>query len=255
MSEEKKIRNSVSRHIALKCVWNAFGDYLPKIFKFSGGGYGIDARLPEEIHKKWIGYIASIERFRDRVKEEIEDIFFPYVFNSQSFLEIQWRPRGVSFETDGVNGCCVYVEEGPDYGYGVHNVDNYEQASVLFIAFSVYLPKLYSALEAFERGDIDFKKIVPLKEGITQRIVLHQIKECDMESDECLHWKSYLCEYCSRNPKAFFLRRDKKNIHQIGDKWEPEGGLSGKNFCRACHANISKPVCPHYGMDNSDDFK
>jgi hypothetical protein len=253
MSEGKKIRNPVSRHIALNSVWNAFGDYLPKIFKFSGSGYGIDARLPREIHKKWIGYIAGIERFRDTVKEEIEDIFSSYAFNGQSFLEIQWRPRGVSFETDGVNGCIVYVEDGPDYGYTVHNVDNYEQASVLFIAFSVYLPKLYSALETFESGNIDLKKVAPLKEGVTQRIKLNRVKECDMKSDECLHWKTYLCEYCSRNPKAFFLT-DKKNIHQIGDKWEPEGGLPGKNFCRVCHANISKPVCPHCGMDNSDDF-
>lgn len=254
MEKEKEIRNPVSRHIVLECIWNTFDCYLPKIFTLGDRSYGIDARLPKEPHKKWIAHISAIEGFRERVKEEIEGVFSSYVFNSQSYLKIYWRPRGVAFETDGVNGCCVYVEDSADYGYTVHNVDHYEQASVLFIALSVYLPKLYSALESFESGRVDSKKITPMKEGVTQKIKLNQIKGCDMEFEECLHWASYLCQYCSRNPKAFFLS-DKKNLYQIGDKWEPEGGLPGKNFCTSCHANISKPICPHCGMDNSDDFK
>ncbi len=259
MKEKKEeIRNPVSRHIALESMWNTFDCYLPKIFSLGDRSYGIDTRLPKEPHKKWIAYIGAIESFRERVREEIEGIFSSHVFNSQSYLEIRWRAHGVAFETDGVNGCCLYVEDSVDYGYTVHNVDHYEQVSVLFIALSVYLPKLYSALESFEAGKVSLKEITPMKEGmkegITQIIKLNKTKGCDMESEECLHWASYLCQYCSRNPKAFFLS-DKKSLYQIGDKWEPEGGLPGKNLCSCCHANISKPICPHCGTDNSDYFK
>jgi len=175
------------------------------------------------------------------------------VFNSQSYIEIWWSPGGVTFNTDG-DRCGIYISGGPDYGYSPHNVDHYEQASVLFISLSIFLSRLYSAMEAFESGSIPVKKCSPLEEEIHERIKLNQQKGCDMTSGECIHWKTYICGHCSRNPKAFFLKT-KNDLVILGDKWEPEGGIPGKNLCVVCGANISKPICHHCGTDNSEYFE
>lgn len=257
MKDDKKVENPVSREIVLGSGWNRFDWYLPRIIRVGGDpfrGYGVNAKLPKKAHEKWISYINGLERFRETIKREIKEVFSQYVFNGQSYLEIWWSPGGVTFNTDG-NRCGIYISgSSSDYGYCPHNVDHYEQASVLFIALSIYLPRLYSAMEAFESGSIPIKKCTPLKEEIRERIKLNQQKGCDMESpDECIHWKTYICEHCSRNPEAFFLKT-KDDLAILGDKWEPPGGIPGKNLCAVCGANISKPICPHCGHDNSDIF-
>lgn len=256
MKDDEKVDNPVSRKIVLDSVWNRIDDYFPRISctsGYGGRGYNVGARLPEEAHKKWISYINGLERFRETVNREIEEVFSHYVFDMQSYIEIWWSLGGVTFNTDG-NACGIYVSGGPDYGYSSHNVDHYEQASVLFIALSIYLHRLYSALDAFESGSISVEKCHPLEKELHQRLNLNRQKECDMDYGECIYWKSIYCEHCSRNPKAFFVKT-KDDLAVFGDKWEPEGGIPGKNLCISCNANISKPICAHCGCDNSEYFR
>lgn len=258
MKDKEKVDNPVSRKIVLNSVWDRIDDYFPWISCTSGCGYGgrgynVGAKLPEEAHKKWISYINGLEKFRERVSREIEEVFSHYVFNRQSYLEIWWSPGGVTFNTDG-DACGIYVSDGSDYGYSSHNVDYYEQASVLFIALSIYLSRLYFALEAFENGSFPVEKCQPLEKELRQKIKLNRQKECDMDSGECIHWKSIYCEHCSRNPKAYFIKTT-DDLAILGDKWEPEGGIPGKNLCISCKANISKPICAHCGCDNSEYFR
>ncbi len=252
----KKVNNPVSREIVLNSVRNRLDCYFPHIGhigKDPFGAYSVTAGLPGKIYKKWISYINGLEGFRETVKREIEEVFSQYVFNSQSYIEIWWSPGGVTFNTDG-NACGIYISGPSDCGYYPHNVDHYEQASVLFIALSIYLSRLYSAMEGFESESIPVEKCSPLEEEIHQRVKLNRQKGCDMTSEECIHWKSFICEHCSRNPKAFFLKT-KDDLAVLGDKWEPEGGIPGKNLCLSCGANISKPICHHCKTDNSEYFK
>jgi len=253
MKKEEKIDNPVSRKIVLTLVYNRIDNYFPDISCASGGGYSVGVRLPEEAYKKWISYVNGLEKFREKVSRKIEEVFSRYVFDCQSYIEIWWSPHSVAFNTDG-NACGIYVSSGPDYSYTSHNVDSYEQASVLFIALSIYLKELYFVLEAFENKSISAENVAPLKEELHQRIKLNRQKECDMDYGECIHWKSFYCEHCSRNPKARFVKT-KDDLAIFGDKWEPEGGIPGKNFCVSCLANISKPICPNCGSDNSGYFR
>lgn len=254
MKDDKKVDNPVSRKIVLDSVRDRINDYFPSISCTGGGrGYNVGTRLPEKAHKKWISYINGLEKFRETVSREIEEVFSRFVFNAQSYLEIWWSPGDVTFNTDG-NACGIHVSDGSDdYGYSSHNVDHYEQASVLFIALSIYLSRLYFSLETFESGSIPAEKCQPLEKALRQRIKLNRQKECDMTSEECIHWKSIYCQHCSRNPKAHFVKT-KDDLAIFGDKWEPEGGIPGKNLCR-CVANISKPICAHCGYDNSEYFR
>lgn len=241
---EEKIDNPVSRKIVLDSVWNRMGDYLPEIH-CHGNRFSLGARLPEKEHRKWIAHINGNPNFREMVKRGLEAIFSNHIFTGRSYLEIRWFPHGTSFETDGVNGCMVYVSsDSGNYEYSCHNIDNFEQASVLFIALSVYLPKLYFALEAFESGELDTKKFPALEKVITEKITLNQVPECKMTFDECIHKYTWLCGICTRNPNAFFIKEN-KDLERIGDKWEPEGGLPGKKLCPVCGANISSEKCPY----------
>jgi hypothetical protein len=242
---EKKLNNPVSRSI-VDSIWNRFGDYFPEIQRFESGGrsnYAVGAKLPEKEHKKWIAHVSGNPNFREVVKQEIEGVFANYVFHGRTFLKIQWTSHGTLFETDGVNGCLVYVVDSVSYGYGYHNIDTFEQAMVLFIALSKYLPRLYSILECLESGEIDSETFSPLQERFTQTITLNLVPDCQMKYGECLHWKSWLCQYCTRNPKAFYIETQ-KDLTRIGDKWEPEGGLPGREICPICGANISTDKCP-----------
>ena len=156
------IDNPVSRGI-VNSIWNRFDEYLPKIIFCPNGGYYIKARLPEAEHKKWIARILGNPNFRDNIIEEIKNIFSSYSFQRQSFLEVRWKPHGASFETNGVNGCNLYVPPSGEYGYTCHNIDNFEQACILFIALAVYLPKLYFQLENFEGGKYNIEKSAQLE--------------------------------------------------------------------------------------------
>jgi len=242
----EKIDNPVSRKI-VNSVYNRLGDYFPEISRHREGlrnWYTINARLPEEIHKKWISRINSNRYFRGMVKGKIEEIFSSYIFNGQSFLEIRWARGGTSFETDGINGCMVFVSaDSGVYNYSCHNIDSFEQAMVLFIALSIYLPFLYFALESFESGNVDVEKFPPLEDRIIQRITLNQVQGCQMKYGECIHWASTLCDLCTRNPKARSILKQ-QDLSRIGDKWEPEGGFPGRELCSACGANMSTGKCP-----------
>lgn len=240
----EKPKNTLSRKIVETKVHNQLFDYFPKILCNTGDGrigFSIGAKLPTEEHKKWISHILGNELFRKKVKKEIENILCRHVFNHQAFLEISWGPGGAAFETTGANGCLVYPESE---AYTCHNIDDFEQAAVLFIVFSVYLENLYFALEEFENGTFNPEKFPPLKEGITDRIELNLVPDCQMKYGECIHWKTWICGLCTRNPKKAFTIKDKTELTRIGDKWEPEGGLPGKNICPVCGANISSEKCP-----------
>jgi len=242
---KKKIDNPVSRSM-IESIWNQFGEYLPVIYPptRSGQGYAIGANLPKE-HKKWIAHINGNPGFREMIKHDIENIFSRYVFDGGSYLRISFSPMGTAFETDGINGCMIYVEPESPSGctYAYHNIDSFEQAMVLFLALSAYLPKLYSALENFESGEYDPKDFPPLQERLDANIKLNRVPECQMKYGECLHWKSVLCEICTRNPKSHSLPTQ-KDVARLGDKWEPEGGLPGKRLCDICGANLSTDKCP-----------
>lgn len=86
----------------------------------------------------------------------------------------------------------------------------------------------------------------PLQDRINETIKLNRVPECQMKYGQCLHWKSMLCEICTRNPKSHNVPTQ-KDVARLGDKWEPEGGLPGKRLCDNCGANISKDKCPFCG--------
>lgn len=178
--------NPVSMGIVSNSVWNKIGDYLPVIINRSDmnmSSWAISARLPKVFYKKWIAYIIGNPKFRKMVEEKIEDAFRNHIFDYQSFLEIRWSSTGVSFETDGENGCMVYVYPGGgDCGYACHNIDTFDQASVLFLALSMYLPDLYFALEFYEKEDLKLE-FQPFPEGkiIYKKIILHS-KRCETKT-------------------------------------------------------------------------
>ena len=243
---EKKVRNPVLRSIANADFNNRLDNYIPQIHVSEGSGqisYGISVKLPKEC-KKWIANIIGSERFRSRVREEIERVFSTHVFNGQSYLEIRWFLQGPSFETDGVNGCMVYVPPEDPTSYSYHNIDNYEQASVLFVALSVYLRQMHFLLEELESGELNPEKFQRLKELVINKINLNKVKDCQMTFEQCIHKCTWICDLCTRNPKSYHIQRQ-KDLDKIGDKWEPEGGLPGKNICPVCGANISSEKCPY----------
>jgi hypothetical protein len=165
--------NPVSRQIVLDSVFNRIEYYFPYI-RYGVDGYFVGAKLPEKAYKKWISYINGFEKFRETVKREIEEIFSRYVFRFQSYLEICWAPDSVTFNTDG-DACGIDVLDEDEFGYVSHNVDHYEQATVLFIALSIYLPRLYFALEEFESGSVSVEKFQPLKKELCQKIKLKKV--------------------------------------------------------------------------------
>jgi len=184
----KNKNNPVSSEIINKSVWNSIGDYLPVIINRSDmhmQSWAISARLPKGFYKKWIAHIIGNLKFREMAEERIENIFRNHIFDWQSFLEIHWHSKGVSFETDGVNGCMVYVYfEGGDCGYSCHNIDTFEQANILFLALSLYLPNLYSALELYEREEIKSSPF-PEEDIIYKKIILHNKRQSENKEEDC----------------------------------------------------------------------
>ena len=132
--------------------------------------YGIKVGFPEE-YGKWISNINGNCGLRNMVEREIKNIFHHHIFNGQSFLRMLWKPDGISFETDGVNGCAVYVLYDGAY---CHNVDNFEQFSILYISLSVYLTWLYRAMEILEREKEIPEEFAPLQKRMTTVIRLNK---------------------------------------------------------------------------------
>lgn len=249
--------NPVSRKIVNNSAWNQLGEYLPVLWVQKSGlsrSYSITARLPKEPHEKWLPYINGNLFFREKIKNHIESILSGHTFRGQSFLEIRFGFGSTSFETDGINGCMVYVGDGINYGYSYHNIDNFEQAAILFIALSIYLSKLYFALETFESGKVNLKKSPRLEKVTTFRISLNQVKGCTMGSNECLHWASWYCFHCIRNWEKL-IPKSEAELQRLGDKYEPLEGSSRKFLCVSCAANLKKAAICHYcGTDNSEWF-
>ena len=130
-----KSDNPVSRNI-VESIHNQFGEYFPVIYPplESGQGWALGAILPKE-HNKWIANINGNPRFRETIKREIEYVFSMYVFDGRTYLKISFSPTGTAFETDGVNGCMIYVNPDSISGctYVYHNIDTFEQAMVSMI--------------------------------------------------------------------------------------------------------------------------
>lgn len=183
---QKEIDNPVSREVVNKHVYDKISDYLPAIVNRSDTNmqsWSIESRLPEIFYKKWVASIVSNPRFREHVERKIENIFRWHVFNGQSFIEIRWSSGGASFETDGVNGCLITT--GGENSYFSHNIDSFEQATILFLALSSYLSILYSALELYESKGAD-PEFPPLqKDVIHKRITLNNERQRKRKSEEC----------------------------------------------------------------------
>ena len=146
-----KTDNLVSKYIFNNCVWNSFHWYFPEISK-GENGWGVQARLPKDIYKKWIARIVGNELFRKRIVEKIEEVISSQAYRHQTFLRIIWKSFGPAFETDGQNFCATYVPYNVGDGFECHNIDSCEQAHLLFLCLSIFLPNLYIAMEMLESG-------------------------------------------------------------------------------------------------------
>lgn len=169
-----KIDNLVTRKIAQRNFWNKVTDYLPMIEVFQRGistAYSVQARLPEE-YKKWIAHIASKQDFRTAVERKIARLFSSFQFQKQSYLKLIWKQKGLFFETDGSAVYIFFQDEGVIYTY--RDIENQEQAEILFLALSVYLPRLYFELEKWEASFREAKNPPQIAE-IVQEIKLNKV--------------------------------------------------------------------------------
>ncbi len=209
-------------------VRNSIQDYFPKMLHASEGrGWAVYAYLPEKLHRKWIRYIQGHEGFKQAVVEDLKSFLTHQLFEFQSYVEIDWLPQGASVETDGENGCMVYVDShGIDYGYQCHNVDTQEQATILFIALGAYLKRLYDALEAFETGRI--KSDTPQPDDIMRcermKIPLQRFPmNCANEFYQCCLNRDYFnCNTCIRNPRSSRYPRTENEWKKYSDKFKEE---------------------------------
>ena len=111
-------------------------------------GWGFDgAELPAS-HDKHISKITGSARFREKVEEDLNNVFNHISIGNQTYIEVVWSNSGVTFRTDG-SCCCAFDYKGK---FTTHNVDTAEQASALFIAiYGVYIPNLFYVLEGLEK--------------------------------------------------------------------------------------------------------
>ncbi len=210
------------------------GYFLPIIeYQEHRSGWTIGIRRLPTLYTKWVAHVVANQKFRDLVKEKIQNVLSRNVFVLQSFLTMYWSSNGLALKTDG-NACSIIPS---DNGYYEHNVDYYEQSSILFIALTIYLREAYVASRMFEEGRISPEKFPPLKERITQRISLNKAKKCSLTLEECIHKLSWMCEICIRSSKPL-NRLSSGELKRLGDKFEPEGGIEGKELCVICGANI-----------------
>lgn len=243
--------NPISQEI-INSVYNSFADYLPwlSVNKTEyGSRFSIGARLPKS-HRDLIPYINGNSWFRARMKEKIESILLTHKFRFQSYLEINFNSASTSFNTDG-NACGIYIYDGRNYTY--HNIDTYEQVSVLFIALSTYLVGLYPALEHLKSKKSDLEKMKKLENSVSFKIQLRRVEGCQKKSEECIHWKIWICNYCIRNWNKMSIPRDENELARLGDKFESSKGPK-KYLCISCGANMKDYICHYCGRDNSDFF-
>jgi hypothetical protein len=243
------IDNPVSREI-VNSVYNRFGDYFPQLVVFKREldlSFSVEARLPKS-YKELIPYINGNHRFIDKIKERIGSVLLTHVFRWQSYLEIEFSESGISFGTDG-NACRLYVS-GDICSY--HNIDTYEQASILFIALSIYLSQLYPVLEYMKsRKPEELKDIKKIENFISFRIKLNKTG-CKEEYGKCTNWASWICEHCIRN-WARLPYHGKEELELLGDKFEsPDGPINC--LCISCGANLRGYICQYCGKDNKDYF-
>lgn len=124
-------------------------NFFPSLF----GKYCISVKLPEK-YKDYAPHIYKNEKFRERVKETLEEELIKGTYVEEIILI--WDNRGLSFQVNpGINGCAVYIASSPDgYCYAHHNIDNSHQANVLYTALSLYLRELYSLLTHVRLTDL-----------------------------------------------------------------------------------------------------
>lgn len=148
--------NPISRAMIEHAVWNKFEYYLPAIAR-ADHGYTIFARLPDQYYQKWYKHIASKERFRQMVLEKIALVVKPFL-NSQGarqYLNLIWLASGLYFQCQG-DDCSIGVDD-KRHTYSPHNIDTSIQATILFLALSVYLPELYFVMEELESGKMEIE--------------------------------------------------------------------------------------------------
>ncbi len=218
------------------------GSFLPIIeYQEDRSGWTIgNYRLPI-LYTKWIAHVVGNQGFRELVEEKFENVFSKHVFKLQSFLRMSWTSDGLAIATDG-NACDVAPS---DKGYCEHNVDHYEQSQVLFIALAIYLRAAYLASKTFEEGKISPEESPPLKGAITHTISLQKAQKCSMNLEECIHKRSLMCEICIRSSKPI-NKLSSEELQRLGDKFEPKGGIEGKELCIICGTNIpsDSEECP-----------
>lgn len=241
--------NPISREI-INSVYNSFADYFPRLMadrSEDGLRFSVGVRLPKS-HRDLIPYINGNSRFRAKVKENIESILLTHEFKSQSYLEINFSSASTSFNTDG-NACGIYIYDG-DYTY--HNIDTYEQASILFIALSTYLATLYPILENLRnKSKSELEKMKKLESFVAFKIQLMKIEGCKKKFEECIHSKTWICSYCIRNWNKMSALREESELARLGDKFESPKGPK-KYLCISCGANMKDYICHYCGLDNSD---
>lgn len=151
------------------------GKFLPQIYGSEDKeplDFTIKTEIPRESHEKWIGHINNLEEHRTTTVNRVEKALSHYQFKTQTYLLMTWDKDRVSFETDGLRCGLHLVKETDFYGYDSHNIHNFEQMVVLFIALSIYLQEIYKALELFKQGKIDSNNYEPLTETIRNKIRL-----------------------------------------------------------------------------------
>ncbi|MCL5430254.1 MAG: hypothetical protein M1504_02130 [Candidatus Marsarchaeota archaeon] len=105
-------------------------EYLPEI-KGTREGVTLEADLPKSYREDIVGLLRN-DAFKKIVEEDVNAV-------ALNGVTITWGDTGAILLAKGIGQCpCI----GPQAGferYAPHNIDTYQQASVLFLALSIYL--------------------------------------------------------------------------------------------------------------------
>jgi hypothetical protein len=150
--ETKPFTNAASKKIA-ELDWIDGGSIHRLIPTLRGSGqdfgFGVECQLPGEIYWKWIPLLTGSEEFRKRIEDEIRASMCDNGLDWPTYLRLNWSRNGLNLETNGVNGCTVYVLKS-ESRYTEHNVDNLRQAMVLQFALSIYTRRMMQFLDFLE---------------------------------------------------------------------------------------------------------